>query len=307
MIPKRYSILLADRTSGAVRRFTVAVRPTLAVVITLLACVTALGLHARWTTIAEIEGLRMRNATLDVENTSYRKAADTLGDQMVLLEAAMTNLGTRSELDPTSQEAIDRLPSRVRVRAIGESLLPGLPPPRAPLPTELSPKYTLALVQDLLGNLEGRLQSVRYAVARREALADATPSIWPARGWLSASYGYRRDPFTGQRAFHSAVDISTREGQPIYATAAGRVASASRSGAYGNLVVIEHGFRLTTRYGHLLRFAVRSGDTVRRGDVVGYVGETGRATGTHVHYEVWADGRPMNPRQLLPARHQAAN
>ena len=307
MIPKRYSILLADRTSGAVRRFTVAVRPALAVAITLFACVTALGLHARWTTIAEIEGLRIRNATLGVENTSYRKAADKLADQMVLLEAAMTDLGTRSELDPASQEAIDRLPSRVRVRVIGESLLAGLPRPRAPLPTELSPKYTLALVQDLLGNLESRLQSVRYAVARREALADATPSIWPARGWLSASYGYRRDPFTGQRAFHSALDISTREGQPIYATAAGRVASASRSGAYGNLVVIEHGFRLTTRYGHLLKFAVRSGDTVRRGDVVGYVGETGRATGTHVHYEVWADGRPMNPMQLLPAREQAAN
>ena len=307
MIPKRYSILLADRTSGAVRRFTVAVRPTLAVAITLFACATALGLHARWTTIAEIEGLRMRNSTLGVENTSYRKAADKLADQMVLLEAAMTDLGTRSALDPASQEAIDRLPSKVRVRVIGESLLPGVSRPRAPLPTELSPKYTLALVQDLLGNLEGRLQSVRYAVARREALADATPSIWPARGWLSASYGYRRDPFTGQRAFHSALDISTREGQPIYATAAGRVRSASRNGAYGNLVIIEHGFRLTTRYGHLLKFAVRSGDTVRRGDVVGYVGETGRATGTHVHYEVWADGRPMNPMQLLPARQQAAN
>ncbi len=306
MIPKRYSILLADRTSGAVRRFTVAVRPTLAVAITLFACVTALGLHARWTTIAEIEELRMRNATLGVENSSYRKAADTLADQMVLLEAAMTDLGTRSELDPASQEAIDRLPSRFRVTAIGASVLPR-PRPRAPLPTELSPKYTLALVQDLLGNLESRLQSVRYSVARREALADATPSIWPARGWLSASFGYRRDPFTGERAFHSALDISTREGQPIYATAAGRVASASRSGAYGNLVVIEHGFRLTTRYGHLLKFAVRSGDTVRRGDVVGYVGETGRATGTHVHYEIWADGRPMNPMQLLPARQQAAN
>ncbi len=156
MIPKRYSILLADRTSGAVRRFTVSVRPTLAVAITLFACVTALGLHARWTTIAEIEGLRMRNATLGVENASYRKAADTLADQMALLEVAMTDLGTRSELDPASQEAIDRLPSRVRVRAIGESLLPGLPPPRAPLPTELSPKYTLALLQDLLGNLESR-------------------------------------------------------------------------------------------------------------------------------------------------------
>ena len=307
MIPKRYSILLADRTSGVVRRFTVAMRPTVAVALTLFVCFTALGLHARWTTLAEIEGLRMRNATLNVENTSYRKAADKLADQMALLGAAMTDLGTRSELDPTSQEALDRLPSKVRVRAIGNSLVPGLPEPRAALPTEMSPKYTLALVQDLLGNLESRLQSVRYAVARREALADATPSIWPVYGWLSASYGYRRDPFTGQRAFHSALDISTRKGQPVHATAAGRVSSASRSGNYGKLVIIEHGFRLTTRYGHLQKFAVRSGDTVRRGDVVGYVGETGRATGTHVHYEVWADGRPMNPMQLLPARQQAAN
>jgi murein DD-endopeptidase MepM/ murein hydrolase activator NlpD len=168
-------------------------------------------------------------------------------------------------------------------------------------------KDTFGLLQDLLNNLESRLQVVRHSVARREALAEATPAIWPADGWLSATYGYRTDPFTGQRAFHAAVDISTREGQPIYATASGRVVSASRSGAYGNLVAIEHGFRLKTRYGHLSDFAVKKGDTVTRGEVIGFVGATGRATGTHVHYEVWVNDRAMNPQRLLPSRPLSAN
>ena len=124
--------------------------------------------------------------------------------------------------------------------------------------------------------------------------------MWPADGWLSASYGYREDPFTGERDFHPAVDISTRRGQPVYATATGRIASAGRSGNYGNLIEIAHGFGLSTRYGHLSDYAVNTGDTVMRGDVIGYVGATGRATGYHVHYEVWVNGRTLNPLRLTP-------
>ena len=306
MLPTRYSLLIADRTSGVCRRFTVAVRPTLAVGTAVLVSLVAMTLHARWTARAEIDRLRMSNATLTVETASYRAAAEELAGQMSFLETAMADLGERSELGSRSRRAVDRLPARFRASAIDESVLPGWRDP-ALTGTHTSAKHTFGLLQDLLGNLERRLQVVRYSVARREALADATPSIWPADGWLSAAYGYRSDPFTGERAFHSAVDISTHKGQPVYATAAGRVQSASRNGAYGNLVVIEHGFRLKTRYGHLLDFAVKEGDTVTRGDVIGYVGATGRATGEHVHYEVWVNERPMNPQRLLPPRQLSAN
>jgi murein DD-endopeptidase MepM/ murein hydrolase activator NlpD len=140
---------------------------------------------------------------------------------------------------------------------------------------------------------------VRRDVERREALASSTPSIWPAHGWLTGYFGGRSDPFSGEPAFHQGLDISTDKGQPVYATADGTIESASYSGDYGNLVVIKHGFDLTTRYGHLSGFAVKPGQAVKRGAVIGYVGSTGRATGSHVHYEILANGKLINPLQLL--------
>ena len=141
--------------------------------------------------------------------------------------------------------------------------------------------------------------SCRRDVERREALAASTPSIWPAHGWLTGTFGGRSDPFTGEPAYHQGLDISTDKGQPVFATADGVVESTAYNGDYGNLIVIKHGFDLTTRYGHLSAFAVKPGQTVKRGAVIGYVGATGRATGAHVHYEILANGKLINPLQLL--------
>ena len=100
---------------------------------------------------------------------------------------------------------------------------------------------------------------MRRDVERREALAAATPSIWPAHGWLTGTFGGRSDPFTGEPAFHQGIDISTEKGQPVYATADGIVESAAYTGDYGNLIVLTHGFGLTTRYGHLSAFTCKPG------------------------------------------------
>lgn len=306
MLPKRYTIILADRSSGVVSRFTVAIRPLLAVLAVVLAIPVLMDLHAHRSASAEIDRLQLRNATLEVEVASYRAATAELLARISSVQTAMAALAERAELDPSSRRAIETLPASLRNRAVAGTAIDGSAN-AMPSAALSSPKYTFDVLRDLLGNLENRLQRLQIGVARQQALAAATPSIWPADGWLSAAYGYRRDPFTGERTFHPAVDISTSRGQPVYATAAGLVSSASRSGAYGNLVVLEHGFQLRTRYGHLLQFAVKPGDTVKRGDVIGYIGATGRATGTHVHYEVWVNGRAMNPLRLLPARPLAAN
>jgi murein DD-endopeptidase MepM/ murein hydrolase activator NlpD len=114
-------------------------------------------------------------------------------------------------------------------------------------------------------------------------------------GW----FGNRSDPFTGEAGFHQGIDISLDNGEPVYATADGVVESAAYSGDYGNLVVLQHDFGLTTRYGHLSRYAVKAGENVVRGQVIGYVGATGRATGAHLHYEILANGKLLNPLQLL--------
>src|SRR5207248_9903716 len=128
-----------------------------------------------------------------------------------------------------------------------------------------------------------------------ERLLAAPPPASQPHGLLTGTFGGRSDPLTGEPGFHQGLDISTEKDQPVYATATGDVTSAAYTGNYGNLIQLDHGFGLTTRYGHLSAFAVKPDQHVRRGDVIGYVGSTGRSTGAHVHYEILANGKLINP------------
>ncbi len=304
-MPKRYTIVLADRQTGTVRRVTLRLRP---VVLTLCAVVTfpvLVGLGLRLSATAEVNHLRASNSTLSQENSSYREATGALTAQIESLQSAINELGLRSRVDPNTARAVEKLPSAVRNRAEGGTSVAGasaMLTPQINAASMSSLDQTFTMLRNVLGSLEGHLSIVRRNVEKRESLMNATPSIWPVHGWLSAGYGMRSDPFTGERDFHPGLDISADRGTPIYATAAGRVEVAAPSGDYGNLVVIDHGFGLVTRYGHLSKFGVWHGRAVKRGDIVGYVGATGRATGPHLHYEVLANGKLINPLQLLTGR-----
>lgn len=116
---------------------------------------------------------------------------------------------------------------------------------------------------------------------------------------LSSTYGMRVHPITGKLARHNGVDIPAPRGTPIYATADGIVGRAQRLGGYGNYVEIEHGNAIETRYGHMSSYVVMPGQMVRQGDIIGYVGSTGRSTGNHLHYEVRIDGAPVNPMPFV--------
>jgi murein DD-endopeptidase MepM/ murein hydrolase activator NlpD len=296
MIRRRYAFIVADRATGTVRRFTLSVG--LAVIVTTAAVGMPLGwlIHAGWDAHVEMLRLRLNNARLEIENSDFRATATELIGDIASLQAVIENLAARTPLDALRVRATtERLPARMAA-----ALRPNVAAPVG--------GQAFGSLRGLLDSLSEELDAVRHGVAFREALAEATPTLWPVDGWVSASYGYRRDPFTGVRDHHPAIDISTRPGEPVYATASGLIAGAKRSGAYGNLVEISHGFGLTTRYGHLSSFAVRSGDTVQRGDLIGRAGATGRATGNHVHYEVWVHGRTVNPLRLIsPPDALAAN
>jgi murein DD-endopeptidase MepM/ murein hydrolase activator NlpD len=125
------------------------------------------------------------------------------------------------------------------------------------------------------------------------------PSLWPIHGRLLSSFGRRTDPFSGEGAFHTGVDISAPTGAPVKAAADGIVALADWSGAYGRLVIIDHGGGLHTYYAHLSRIDVIPGQEIRRGQVVGAAGATGRVTSPHLHYEVRQNGTPINPYLFL--------
>lgn len=130
------------------------------------------------------------------------------------------------------------------------------------------------------------------------SLANA-PSLWPVVGPVTSSFGEREDPFNGEGAFHAGVDISSTFGEPVRATADGTVEMADRASGYGREIIIDHGFGVKTCYGHLSGFAVTEGQQVTRGQVIGYVGMSGRSTGPHLHYEVRIRNTPVNPHKYL--------
>jgi len=140
---------------------------------------------------------------------------------------------------------------------------------------------------------------IRDYLSEARDLYMATPMGWPVEGWLSSKYGYREHPVKKYRKFHSGLDIATRPGKPVRATADGVVSFSGRSGGNGNLVAVEHGFGYTTYYAHNKKNAVEVGQVVKRGDIVSYVGSTGTSTGPHVHYEVWKNGNSVNPMPFV--------
>jgi murein DD-endopeptidase MepM/ murein hydrolase activator NlpD len=125
------------------------------------------------------------------------------------------------------------------------------------------------------------------------------PSLWPVRGQISAGFGQRLDPFSGEGVFHSGVDISVPFGTRVEAPADGIVLQSSPESGYGNEILVDHGFGITTKYGHLSKMFVVVGQEVKRGQVIGAVGMTGKTTGPHLHYEVIVADTPVNPTKYL--------
>jgi murein DD-endopeptidase MepM/ murein hydrolase activator NlpD len=304
MASRLYTIVVSDRTSGAVRRFTIPVRPVVVAACAAVTLPVLIGVGAAWKAKADVSSVYASQQALEAENASYRAATEELATQIESLQSAIQDLGARSALDPAVSRAMQKLPALVKARAMGGGGSGTEAATRSQeyaktLSTLTNPEDTFGMLRNLLEGLESRLTVVRNVVDKRNALAAATPSIWPARGWLTSTMGVRQDPITGDADFHPGLDIAGDKGQPVYATAAGTVSHAGWENGYGNVITIDHGFGLQTRYGHLLKYDVKSGTKVKRGDVIGRVGNTGRATGYHLHYEVLANGRLVNPLQLL--------
>ncbi len=288
-IPKdRYGIIVANYSDGHIRRVTINLRTAVATLAVSLLVPSVWLVQSSMTTQGKIELLELQNARLEVENSDYRWAAADLVEMLGPLQNGISDLSVRLDKSGTLSTAVQNIPASTQLLELGSN------------PDEIpDPNTTFRALNKLVTDIETRLQIVRHGVAFREALIAATPTSWPADGWLSSTYGYRKDPFSGERAFHSGIDIRTRRGQPVYATANGMISWANTSGAYGKMVEILHGFGLKTRYGHLADYSVNLGDTVTRGDLIGYAGLTGRTSGYHVHYEVSVSGRTIDPLDLL--------
>ncbi len=149
--------------------------------------------------------------------------------------------------------------------------------------------------------------SLRLLPASAFADSSYTPSIWPVLGRITDGFGERLDPFSGEGAFHTGVDVGADYGAPVHVTADGMVLDAGQHSGYGRVVVVDHGFGLTTWYAHLSSYAVIAGTRVKRGEVIGYAGISGRSTGPHVHYEVRMNNAPVNPWRYMKATAPSAD
>jgi len=144
-------------------------------------------------------------------------------------------------------------------------------------------------------SVEKNLNYMLHFFENQNTTLATTPTIWPTVGWVSSTFGPRIDPFTGRNAFHSGLDIATNLNNPVVATANGVVVQVGFDKYKGNFISISHGNGFSTEYWHLNKVAVKSGQKVERGQVIAYVGKTGKALGPHLHYEVHLNGKPINP------------
>jgi murein DD-endopeptidase MepM/ murein hydrolase activator NlpD len=147
---------------------------------------------------------------------------------------------------------------------------------------------------------EETLQDLQAYFQEKDQLLASAPSLWPARGWVTSDFGTRLDPYTAVRVMHSGLDIANDFGTEVIAPADGTVVyAANEGGGYGNVLVIDHGYGIKTRYGHLSKILVKPGERIRRGQQVAAMGNTGRSTGPHLHYEVRVNGLPQNPLNFI--------
>ena len=283
-----YTIILVPDARSAFRRIRVPVRLIRALpgaAGTVALALAALLAHYAWLNCRafELDAVRRENAVLSERTRRYGATVGQLESRIARLQSSIEKLGVMSGLEQTLPAAGGVIGGVGGVNGVDSA-----PPSR-------DPDVTLLALTRSLSDLTARSQRIETFYDDRTALLSHTPSVWPVRGYFSSGFGNRADPFTGAKDFHPGIDISAPRGTGAVAPADGVVLAVGQRGAYGLAIIIDHGYGIVTRYGHLDGFNVRAGQRVRRGDVIGFVGSTGRSNAPHLHYEVWLDDKAQNP------------
>ncbi|MBN2719611.1 MAG: M23 family metallopeptidase [Proteobacteria bacterium] len=298
---KRYTIMILPDETAKVRKYRVPKKVVRFAIASAVLFVLGLGYlitdyFGIKGMVGEMEKLRMETRQQREQLVAFAKSIDDLQGEMGRLRQFDMKLRVMADLDGVVYPE--------QIMGIGGEN----PEPFNPLEGEIS-FQDKTLVDGMVAGLE-RLkvetdvqersfqELVEYLEDQKSLLA-STPSIWPVKGWLTSSFGYRTSPFTGRREMHKGIDVATRTGTPIIAPADGIVVFSGREGGYGNMLLIDHGYGIMTRYGHCASLEVKKGDKVKRGDVVAKVGNTGRSTGPHLHYEVAVNGVAVNPMRYI--------
>jgi murein DD-endopeptidase MepM/ murein hydrolase activator NlpD len=241
--------------------------------------------------VAEFDKLQAENSELKIETKNLEISAQKLGSKVTALETVSEKLTKIMENDvfvqpfarPNFTEAVGSRENQTTATLSSDSL-----------------RNNVALLLDRTDNLQSHFKLLEEVTQKRAVVIRQTPTIWPLRGPIVSHFGRRTDPYTGDAETHLGLDIVGNYGSAVKAPADGEVVYADRKSDYGNLIILDHGNGLTTRYGHLNGFNVHVGQRIQKGEVIASVGMTGRATAPHLHYEVRQYDRPVNPQLYLP-------
>jgi murein DD-endopeptidase MepM/ murein hydrolase activator NlpD len=289
MAAKKYTLLIIPEGSHRVRRYAL---PRKKLQCILVACVlAATGLFAMTTDYVLTNLDQTELARLREENQQQRSDLQRLVAGLEGLQREMTLL-SQNDAKVRVMAQLTRSESDALVGVGG--------------PPEIDNSDSFSEVQrridEMRRDIDMRRESqeeIQGFLNDQRSMLSAIPEGLPAKGWLTSSFGMRTSPFTGKRKFHEGFDIAARTGTPVYATADGVVSKAETVPGYGKLVVVDHGYGYRTYYGHNSKFYVRTGDRIKRGDLISAVGNTGRSTGSHVHYEVRRNDVPLNPKNFM--------
>ena len=246
-------------------------------------------------------GASGENAGLREENAQLRSQVLLVQEKVAHITATLDRV---ERFDAKLRTAVSTLQDPERGLAIGPvgtaepDLAPASPAPASGqgvqgLPGKLGSLATEASKQ------EQSLRELQEYFDDQRSLLASTPSVWPTRGWVTSDFGTRLDPTSADRQMHEGLDIATPHGQAVQSPSDGVVVFNGVEGGYGKVLVIDHGYGVKTRYGHLSEVFVKQGDRVKRGERVAAVGNTGKSTGPHLHYEVRVNGVPENPRKFI--------
>jgi murein DD-endopeptidase MepM/ murein hydrolase activator NlpD len=236
--------------------------------------------------VRDYDHLLTENDSFRAENHNYRIQTAQLGEKIDFLETLARKLEIVSGMDAE--------------RSVGGSGGYSRESFTQPLPASAGTLKSIDRYNNSVSILSEQYREMSDALWSRVLVESAVPDRMPLRGYVSGGMGIREDPFNEAiKEHHTGLDISAPYGSPVHAPADGIVIFAGQREGYGNIVVIDHKFGLVTRYGHLSKMNVEVGQRVCRSDVIGYVGTSGRTTGPHLHYEVWSNNRPINPKSLI--------
>jgi len=302
---KSFTLIVVPDHDQAVRRFQVDRALVRRVLVGAVAAVALLAVAAVHYThllyrASENRALRDENVVLRIQLNAFRERIEHIAstlerverfDQKLRAVTLLSDPQRNLALGPTAMEIKGAPPSTT------ESEFTAAPAASSETPRALSAKLDTLAAE--ASRSEQSLQELQSFFVEQKSLLASTPSVWPARGWITSDFGQRTDPYTAEKVMHEGLDIAAPFGKEVSAPADGTVIFAGLEGSYGNVLVIDHGYGVKTRFGHLSKVQVRPGDHVHRGDPIGAVGNTGRSTGPHLHYEVRINGLPTNPRKFI--------